>query len=102
MLFEDVVKGWLDHKKTNVKESTFVHLEVIVRNYILPTFGDKKIMTIKRTEIKRWITTFDGINENGNEKYSFGSRLKYLSVIKCILHHSVHELRVLEKILLIN
>ncbi|ARW08221.1 hypothetical protein [Bacillus atrophaeus] len=30
-------------------------------------------------------------------KYSFGSRLKYLSVMKSILHHAVHELEVLEK-----
>ncbi|MCR8995953.1 site-specific integrase [Brevibacillus laterosporus] len=34
---------------------------------------------------------------NGKEKYSFGSRLKYLSVMKNILHHAVHELEVLEK-----
>ncbi|UII55438.1 hypothetical protein LS684_17660 [Cytobacillus spongiae] len=63
----------------------------------MPTFGDKKIMTIKRTEIKRWITTFGEIDKDGNEKYSFGSRLKYLSVMKSILHHAVHELEVLEK-----
>ncbi|MFU8649119.1 tyrosine-type recombinase/integrase [Lysinibacillus sp. RSDA_15] len=97
MLFEDAVKDWLDHKKANVKESTFVQLEVIVRNHIMPTFGDKKIMTLKRTEIKRWIATFGELDENGKEKYSFGSRLKYLSVMKSILHHAVHELEVLEK-----
>ncbi|WP_226669405.1 tyrosine-type recombinase/integrase [Metabacillus litoralis] len=97
MLFEDAVKDWLEHKKASVKESTFVQLEVIIRNHIMPTFGDKKIMTIKRTEIKRWITTFGEIDKDGNEKYSFGSRLKYLSVMKSILHHAVHELEVLEK-----
>ncbi|MEH7483472.1 N-terminal phage integrase SAM-like domain-containing protein, partial [Neobacillus drentensis] len=97
MLFEDVVKDWLEHKKANVKESTFVQLEVIIRNHILPTFGDKKIMTVKRTEIKRWISAFGELDENGKEKYSFGSRLKYLSVMKSILHYAVHELEVLEK-----
>ncbi|SDZ59729.1 Site-specific recombinase XerD [Evansella caseinilytica] len=97
MLFKEVVNDWLEHKKANVKESTFVQLEVIIRNHILPTFGDKKIMTIKRIEIKRWIATFGELNENGKEKYSFGSRLKYLSVMKSILHYAVHELEVLEK-----
>jgi Phage integrase, N-terminal SAM-like domain len=53
MLLEDAVKDWIEHKKANVKESTFVQLEMIVRNHIMPTFGDKKIMTIKRNEIKR-------------------------------------------------
>ncbi|MFA9559855.1 tyrosine-type recombinase/integrase [Evansella sp. AB-rgal1] len=97
MLFKEALNDWLEHKKANVKESTFVQLEVIIRNHILPTFGDKKIMTIKRTEIKRWIATFGELNENGKEKYSFGSRLKYLSVMKSILHYAVHELEVLEK-----
>jgi integrase len=97
MLFEDVVKDWLEHKKANVKESTFVQLEVIIRNHVLPNFGHKKIMTIHRPEIKKWIAKFGEIDENRKEKYSFGSRLKYLSVMKSILHHAVHELEVLEK-----
>ncbi|KAB2494247.1 tyrosine-type recombinase/integrase [Priestia endophytica] len=97
MLFEEVAKDWLEHKKANVKESTFVQLEVIVRNHILPTFGHKKIMTVRRIEIKRWIAKFGELDKNGKEKYSFGSRLKYLSVMKSILHHAVHELEVLEK-----
>jgi hypothetical protein len=42
MLFDEVTKDWLEHKKANVKESTFVQPEVIVRNHILPTFGHKK------------------------------------------------------------
>ncbi|MFI8708806.1 tyrosine-type recombinase/integrase [Bacillus sp. NPDC077411] len=97
MLFEDVVKEWLEHKKANVKESTFTQIEVIIRNHVLPTFGHKKIMTIHRPEIKRWIAAFGELDKNGKEKYSFGSRLKYLSVMKSILHYAVHELEVLEK-----
>lgn len=97
MLFDEVVKDWFEHKKANVKESTFKQIEVIIRNHVLPTFGHKKIMTIHRPEIKRWIATFGELDENGNEKYSFGSRLKYLSYIKSIFHYAVHELEVLEK-----
>jgi len=98
MLFEEVAKEWLyDYKKTNVKESTFEQLEVIVRLHILPTFGHKRIMRIHRPEIKRWIAKFGEVDEDGNEKYSFGSRLKYLSVLKSIFHYAVHELEVLEK-----
>lgn len=98
MLFEEVAKEWLhEHKKINVKESTFEQLEVIVRLHILPYFGNKRIMRIHRPEIKRWIANFGEIDENGNEKYSYGSRLKYLSVMKSILHYAVHDLEVLEK-----
>ncbi|MCR8995954.1 hypothetical protein [Brevibacillus laterosporus] len=68
MLFDEVVKDWLEHKKANVKESTFVQLEVIVRNHFMPTFGDKKIMTLKRTEIKRWIATFGELDGKRKRK----------------------------------
>ncbi|WP_031536327.1 MULTISPECIES: tyrosine-type recombinase/integrase [unclassified Bacillus (in: firmicutes)] len=97
MLFDEVVKDWLEHKKANVKESTYTQIEVVIRNHILPTFGHKKIMMIHRPEIKRWIASFGELDENGKEKYSFGSRLKYLSHMKSILHYAVHELEVLEK-----
>ncbi|MHA6488626.1 tyrosine-type recombinase/integrase [Bacillus cabrialesii] len=43
MLFDEAVKNWLEYKKANVKESTLIQLEVIVRNHIMPTFGDKKL-----------------------------------------------------------
>ncbi|WP_440706225.1 tyrosine-type recombinase/integrase [Heyndrickxia oleronia] len=93
MLFEEVAKEWLyEHKKSNVKESTFQQLEVIVRLHVLPFFGNKRIMLIRRAEIKKWIAKF-----GDNEKYSFGSRLKYLSVLKSIFHYAVHELEILEK-----
>ena len=99
MLFEDVVNEWLfEHKKANVKDSTFEQLEVIVRRHILPYFGNKRIIRIRRPEIKRWLNKYAEMkDENGNEKYSYGSRLKYLSVLKSIFHYAVHELAVVEK-----
>ncbi|HJF30673.1 MAG TPA: site-specific integrase [Sporosarcina psychrophila] len=99
MLFEEVADEWLnDHKKANVKESTFEQLEVIVRLHILPFFGNKRIMRIRRVEIKRWTQQYAEMKDHEkNEKYSFGSRLKYLSVLKSIFHYAVHDIEVLEK-----
>jgi integrase len=54
-------------------------------------------MKIYRPEIKRWIAKYGELDEDSQEKYSFGSRLKYLSVLKSIFHYAVHELEVLEK-----
>lgn len=97
MLFEEAAREWLyDYKKDDVKESTFEQLEVIVRLHILPYFGTKRIMRVKRSDIKRWINQY-GELVDGKEKYSYGSRLKYLSVLKSIFHYAVHELEVLEK-----
>lgn len=99
MLMEEVVDEWLhEYKKANVKESTFEQLEVIARLHILPHFGNKRIMRIKRTDIKKWVNQYvDMEDEQGNKKYAFDSVVKYLSTMKSILHYAVHELEILEK-----
>ncbi|WLR41329.1 site-specific integrase [Bacillus carboniphilus] len=99
MLFEDVANEWLfKHKKSNVKDSTFVQLEMTVRVHILPRFGSHRIMLIRRADIKKWTQEYTNmVDEVGNEKYSFGTRLRHLSVLKSIFHYAVHELEVLEK-----
>lgn len=98
MLFGEVIEEWLKHKKKNVKESTFEQLEVIVRLHIRPFFGNKRVMKIRRSDIKEWLDYYTDLkNKKGENAYSFGARLKYLSVMKSLLHYSVHELEVLEK-----
>lgn len=99
MSFGEVANEWLFvHKKATVKEPTFEQLEVIVRLHILPYFENKRIMRVRRSEIKQWLTLFaDAKDANGKIKYSFGSRVKYLSVLKSIFHYAVHELEILEK-----
>jgi hypothetical protein len=98
MLFEDVAKEWLfDLKKPYVKESPFEQIEVIIRLHVLPYSGRKKIMTINRKDIKKSIEKFGELNKDGKEKYSYGSRLKYLSVMKSVLHYAVYEIEVLKK-----
>lgn len=91
-LFEDVAHEWLhEHKRRELKPSTFEQTEVIVRRHVLPYFGRKRIAMIRRPEIKRWMDDYM------DKDYSFGSRLKYLSVLKSIFHYALHELEILEK-----
>lgn len=96
--FEDVTTEWLQHKKENVKESTFVQIEVITRLHIIPYFGHMKIMKVRRTDIKKWLKDYaEKQDEKGEKEYSYGSLTKYLSIMKSILHFAVHEIEVLEK-----
>ncbi|WP_336636919.1 hypothetical protein [Lysinibacillus fusiformis] len=98
MLFDEVIEEWLNYKKKNVKESTFEQLEVIIRLHVRPFFGNKRVMKIRRSDIKDWLDHYADLKNNkGENAYSFGARLKYLSVIKSLLHYAVHELEVLEK-----
>lgn len=98
MLFEEVIKEWLKYKSKNVKDSTFEQLEVIVRLHVKPFFGSKRVMKIKRSDVKDWIDHYAELkNKKDKPAYSFGARMKYLSVMKSLLHYAVHELEVLEK-----
>lgn len=92
------MNGCMNIKKPLRRNPPLKQLEVIVRLHIIPYFGNKRIMRIRRAEVKRWLQQYtDMKDEQGREKYSFGSRLKYLSVLKSIFHDAVHELEVLEK-----
>ncbi len=99
MLFGDAADEWMNvYKKNSLKDSTFRQLEIIIRLHIKPFFENKRIMKIKRVDIKNWIQKYvDMKDEEGNQKYSYGSCLKYLSIMKSIFHYAVHELEVLEK-----
>lgn len=98
MRFGEVVDSWAVHKKSELKDSTYRQLEVILRLHIKPEFENKRIMKIRRNEIKQWIKSYvDKKDKKGKSKYSFGSCLKYLSIMKSILHYAVHDLEILEK-----
>lgn len=99
MMFKEVSNEWLNgHKKVSVKDSTHEQLEVIVRIHINPFFGHKKLMGINRPEIVRWLKEYMEMKDKlGEDKYAYGSREKYLSVLKSIFHYAVYELEILEK-----
>lgn len=63
--FEFVVEEWLKWKKDNTKDSTYRLLEVIIRNHVMPAFGNKKLIKITRIEIRDWLSKFGELDENG-------------------------------------
>lgn len=99
MLFEEVSNEWLNNYKIlTVKDTTFEQLEVIVRLHINKYFGSKRISLIKRSDIRKWMNKYAAMrDEEGNEEYAVGSRIKHLSVLKSIFHYAVHEMEILEK-----
>ncbi|WP_203363041.1 site-specific integrase [Bacillus sp. REN10] len=98
-LFGEVAKEWLHvQKREDLKESTFIQYDSVLKNHILPYFEQKKIFRIKRIDIKRWSNMYaEMVNPDGSEKYSYGSRLRYLSILKSIFHYATNDLEILEK-----
>lgn len=99
ILFQDVIDDWFEIKYRNVKGPTFEQLEVIKRRHIEPYFGGQtKTFQISRQDIKDWMDEYEmKRDKDGNPQYSFGSRLRYLIVLKEIFNHAVYEMEILNK-----
>lgn len=89
--FDEVASEWLKYKKLDVKPNSYDGVERIVRLHLLPHFGNKRILRIRRKDIKDWIEHYASLD------LSHGSKSKYLSVLKSIFHYAVYDLEVLEK-----
>ena len=55
---------FLKSKKVLVKESTYIRYDSIIRNQILPLFGERAIDSIKTSEIKKWFNYW--VSERSN------------------------------------
>lgn len=91
MLFDNVVDEWLKFKKLDVKTNSYDGIERIVRLHLLPHFGAKRILRIRRKDIKDWIEHYASL------KIAHSSKAKYLTVLKSIFHYAVYDLEILEK-----
>ena len=92
MRFQEVIDNWFDHKRRTVKDSTLEQLEVVKRLHIEPHFAHRKIFNINRNDVIEWINTYEG-----NEDYSYGTRLKHMAVLRDIFYHAIHYMDVLDK-----
>lgn len=90
--FQEVIDDWYSQKKRTVKESTLEQLELIKRLHIEPYFGKRMLFSIDRKDIIDWTETYEE-----NKKFSYGTRLKYLSVLKDMFYHAMYEMELLDK-----
>lgn len=91
ILFDEVTEEWLRYKKLNVKSNSYDAVERIVKIHLLPHFGNKQIVRIRRKDIKDWIEHYASLEG------SHSSKAKYLTVLKSIFHYATYDLEVLEK-----
>lgn len=72
LLFKDVYETYYENAKKRLKESTLYDTESMARLYVLPTFGERKIVEIEPIEILQW--------QNGIDK-----SYKYLCKIRGVM-----------------
>ncbi|WP_284141647.1 hypothetical protein [Virgibacillus sp. LDC-1] len=90
--FQEVVDSWFDQKERTVIDSTLEQLEVIKRLHIEPYFAQKRVFNINRTDVIEWVNSYEG-----NENYTYGTRLKHMAVLRDIFYHAMYHMEVLER-----
>lgn len=55
VLFEDVIKEWLEEKKLFIKYSTYAYYTIEAKNYIIPILGKRPVKEITEKELQRTI-----------------------------------------------
>ena len=56
---KQALETWLKGVKPQVERSTFIDYRNIVRNHLIPTFGDLKLSELTRTHVKDWAAEKD-------------------------------------------
>ena len=98
MVFQVVIDDWFKLKSETVKGPTLEQLEVIKRLHIEPFFGKSRLFQITRNDIVEWVKHYEQEKDkDGEPKYTYGTRLKYLVTLKDVFNHAIHIMEVLHK-----
>lgn len=79
ILFSDLAASFLQHKKTRVKESTYIDIESRVNKRIVPFFDRKKVEEITPTMIDQWLDSLS--------KYKYNYRSTLLTQLRSIFKY---------------
>ncbi len=88
-MMKDYIDQFYSTYKQNQTETTIINRDRIIKNHILPKFGERKINTITTAECQAWINTL-------NKKYARETILKIKNVIFPVFEAAVED-RLMER-----
>lgn len=80
----DVSDRWLKSRKGMLKETTCSKYDSILRNHILPEFGDRTIRSISRDEVREWLDHYQKSGGKDGESLSAKTMNGISSVLRLI------------------
>lgn len=93
--FSNVARSWLEYKKPNLRESTYIQYQGHVDNHLNPFFGKAKISRIDFDSIEKYIFCSHKTGTNpatlNKTLITLGSILKYAVKKKYINANPIHE-----------
>ena len=90
MRFGDFVNIYLTYLEPRVKQSTLIMKEFVIRDHIIPYFGDKKLSEITANDVLLWQNTIMACRNRKTGKLYRKSYLKTIhNQLTCILNFAV-------------
>jgi Phage integrase, N-terminal SAM-like domain len=77
--FGTVAWEWLEHgeRKRGLKQSTLKDYRYLIRNHLLPAFGERPLRAITQREIERWQARYERTRTAGQALMVLGAILRY-------------------------
>lgn len=91
-MFSAVSEEWLEYKKIQLKQSSYVRYHNILHLYLVPEFGNKDVITISRSQIQSYchqLLSSGGIKKNGLSPKTINC---IISVLKSVFLYSSREI----------
>lgn len=82
------LEGWIEAKRRQIKASTWVEYDRVVRHMLIPKFGTTPLAELTRAQVKSWLVTLEVTN-------------KRLANIQSVLRSALHD-AVIDEILDVN
>lgn len=79
--FNEIGREWLEHKRTEVKETTYSRYEALFKKHLLPVFGNKKIKEINREFVREYLKDL-------SETYKYNTVGSIFDVLYSIMHYA--------------
>ncbi len=80
----DLANTWLADERVRVRDTTYIYLESLVRNTILPYLGTKKVTEVKPTMIKAMVRDL-------SQKYSRSSQRGIITTLRSIFDLAIED-----------
>ena len=88
MSFEKFVETYMENMKPRLKYSTYVNKEYIIRDKILPYFGNKSLAEITSTDVIQWQNALLSMRDENDRPYSQTYLRAIQNQLSAIMNHA--------------
>lgn len=97
-LISDIYIQFMEQSKPILKATTYGRYETLYDNQIAPFFASKRILDIKRSDIKAWVKTLTGLKSERTGRTLAPKTIKNaLSLFSAVMNYAKYDLELIDR-----